>query len=59
MCKHCKNSNLEKFNPAKEELEKIISSMSMVKAGLHYKVSDTAVKKKCIKYGINYKVFKK
>lgn len=41
--------------PTKEELEKLIYTMSFVQIGVLYSVSDNAVRKWCKKYGLPYK----
>jgi 5-methylcytosine-specific restriction endonuclease McrA len=43
-----------KFNPSREELEKLIKSMSMVKVGKFFGVSDNAVRKRCRLLGIYF-----
>ena len=41
--------------PLKEDLEKLIIEMPMIHIGKKFGVSDTAIRKWCIKYGISYK----
>lgn len=54
MCAECyKNKRIENI-PSKEELEKLIGTMSMVKIGEVYGVSDNAVRKWCVKYDIPF-----
>lgn len=42
-----------KFNPSKEELEKLVKSMPMTKVGKLFGVSDNAVRKRCRLLGIS------
>lgn len=44
-----------KFNPTKEELLKDVLSLSMVKIGEKYGVSDNAVRNRCKRLGLPYK----
>lgn len=41
-----------KFDPDKEELEAMVKKLPMTKVGLHYGVSDSAVRKRCKLLGI-------
>lgn len=58
LCKKC-NSKLPKLDkrrpnrPTKEELEKLIQSLPMTTVGKNIGVSDNAVRKWCIEYGID------
>lgn len=55
-CAHCAgllfNKRKVENRPSKEELEKLVAEMPMIKIGLKYGVSDNAVKKWCKVYGI-------
>jgi hypothetical protein len=55
-CKDCANGiKCNSNKPSKEQLLQDILSLSFVKVGLKYKVSDNAVRKWCIKYGLPIK----
>lgn len=47
--------NKRKFNPSKEELEKLMKETTMVNIGIIYKVSDSAVRKRLKLLGIKPK----
>lgn len=51
-CNKCAGLNLLKFEVTKEELQNLINVYPMTKIGKMFGVSDNAVKKRCITYGI-------
>lgn len=56
LCYVCITKNRKKkFDPTKEELEKLIKEKPMIDIGKMFGVSDTAVKKRCKKLGIELK----
>ena len=52
-CSTCSSILRRKFNPTRQELEYLIQSHSMVAIGKMFGVSDNAVRKRCIKFGIS------
>jgi len=59
-CKKCYGINLRKIQrPCKEELEKMINTMTWVEMGKKYGISDNAVKKWARDYKIDFKRRKK
>lgn len=52
-CNKCAGQEKRKFNPTRQELECLIQSHSMVAVGKIFGVSDNAVRKRCIKFGID------
>jgi transcription elongation factor Elf1 len=57
LCLSCSGLKNRKFNATKEELEKLITQMPLGKVGEIYKVTDNAIKKRCIKLGIKLPYF--
>lgn len=55
MCVDCYKNYKARNIPPKDELEKLIYSLSFVKIGKKYGVSDKAVTKWCKKYSLPYK----
>lgn len=55
MCRECYLKEHSGGVPPKEELEEMIFTMSFVKIGEKYGVSDNAVRKWCMKYNIPYR----
>jgi Zn finger protein HypA/HybF involved in hydrogenase expression len=53
ICVSCSSILRRKFNPTRQELECLIQSHSMVAVGKMFGVSDNAVRKRCIKFGID------
>lgn len=49
------NNSLQKFVISKEDLIELLKDYSMCAIGRKFNVSSNAVKKRCIKYGIEYK----
>lgn len=55
MCFDCHSKEKAKNIPSRENLERLIIELSMTKIGKLYNVSDNAVRKWCVKYGLPYK----
>lgn len=55
MCQKCHFNDRAKNIPDKNVLEKLIKEKSMVEIGKQYGVSDNAVRRWCIKYGLPYR----
>lgn len=55
MCRECRNKEMAKNIPTKEELEKLIYIESFVTIGKKYGVTDNAARRWCKKYGLPYK----
>lgn len=55
MCMKCRNEEMRKNIPSKEELEKYIYDMPFTKIGELYGVTDNAVKKWCKGYGLPFR----
>lgn len=53
-CQNCASNNRKKFDPSKDELEKLvlIDKIPMYKLGIKFGVSGTSVKKRCTRLGI-------
>jgi hypothetical protein len=43
-----------KFNPSKEELEKLVKANPMTRVGKLFGVSDNAIRKRCVLFGIDW-----
>ena len=56
-CRNCTATSQEKFKISKQELEDLIfvEKLSFTKIGKKFGVSNNAIRKRCIKYGIKYK----
>lgn len=52
LCRNCSQKMSRKFDPTKEELEKLIVEKPILEVGRIFSVSDKAIKKRCIKLGI-------
>jgi hypothetical protein len=57
MCKKCSSSkeHLQKFYVSSEELQKLIFELPIVQIAKIFGVSDNAIRKRCNRFGINYK----
>ena len=53
ICRKCYGINIRKFNPEKEELERLVWEMPSTKVAEIYGVSDSAIGKRCRVLGIN------
>lgn len=52
-CRKVYRETERRFNPTREELEKMVSATPMTQVGKHFGVSDNAVRKRCKLLGIN------
>ena len=52
LCSNCYTLSTRKFNPSKEELEKLVWEMSTIKVAKLFNVSDKAVERRCKILGI-------
>lgn len=57
-CNSCAHKKSFKFEVTKEGLEELIEKMSFVKVGKKFGVSDNAIRKRCVRLGIDYKNLK-
>lgn len=57
-CVNCAQKINKKFDPTKQQLQKTLeeNKFNMTKIGKFYNVSDNAVRKRCKKYGIHWKL---
>jgi len=51
----CSHKKQQKFVVTKDELEKLVDEMPMIKIAERFGVSDQAIRKRCVKFGIDYK----
>lgn len=51
-CIECQHKEQMRFNPSREELKEKIRQFSWRELGRQYQVSDTAIKKRCQKFGL-------
>ncbi len=49
---HCSAEAVKRFNPSKDELAVMVNDMPMTKIGKLFGVSDKAIKKRCVRLGI-------
>jgi len=56
-CVKCASNrdHLQKFHISKEDLEKMIQEMPITKIGIIFGVSDNSIRKRCKRFGIDYK----
>jgi len=57
MCKKCfyYTEQTQKFHVSKEELQKLVNDLPIVQVAKIFGVSDNAIRKRCEKFGIDYK----
>lgn len=51
-CVNCSSSQQPRYNVSREELKDLIYTMSFVQIGKKFGVSDNAIRKRCIAYGL-------
>lgn len=55
ICQSCAISKSSKLFVSKEELEQLVKEKSFLAIGKMFGVSDNAIRKRCIKFGIEFK----
>lgn len=58
MCLECSRTRSAKLFVSKEELEQLVKEKSLLAIGKMFGVSDNAIRKRCIKFGIAFKKYK-